>query len=295
MFLLGGSMVIPVAGGKLSAATPTPTVPAVAGQLAAPLQALGSCSLGFHGYPCISRNQQQHPVVLPPWATASTWAGSEVCKNSVGGVATAARRSTLSAPVRDPIRAVSVPTEPQEIVGAARLKTRGILEVAAELAVLKATLAKRDARMQQVEVELQRKDAAVKARDEQIAVLTRCCEELHSRARCGCDCPFETESVQPCLEAVKLADDGPDQLGAEMEAQTPRTFRGPAREDAGVWHCKVDRETVGDEKCLPGYSHFVSPSLSPRSSLASSRRSEDSRQSSSACRAGNSQRACSLP
>jgi hypothetical protein len=146
-----------------------------------------------------------------------------------------------------PVRAVAAPTEPQEFVGTARLKTRDIFEEAAEFAALKAISARRDAQMQQMEAELRRKGAAVKARDEQIAALKRCCEELQRRARC----------------ASLSADDGLGQLGAEVELRTPRPLRGLAREDTGVRQRKVIHEATGDEKCLPGYSRLVStPSTS---------------------------------
>jgi len=240
------SMTIPAAGGKIVAAPLTPIVPALAMQPAAPLQVRGSCRSGLHGYPCISRSQQIYPLIQPPCVSASTGAGNETCKHGVAGGATA-RTGTLSVPVR----AVAVATESQETVGTARLMTRSILEDAAELAALKAVAARRDARMQQLEAELRRKDAAVKARDEQIAVLKRRCEELQRLARCAS--PSETECVQPRVETVKLADDGPDEL------RTPRPLQGLAREDTGVRKDKVIRETARSETCLPGYSRLLSP------------------------------------
>jgi len=226
-------MGIPAAGGTIIAAPLTPTVQAERVQSAVPLQVSGSCPLGFHGYPRMSSSRQLYPIILPPWASASRKAGSATCINSVDG----ARTGTSSAPVR----IVSVPTQPQEIVGTARLKTRDIFEEAADFATLKAISARRDSQMQQMEAELRRKDAAVKARDEQIAELKRCCEELHRRAG----------------GASPLADDGPDQLGAEMELRTPRPVQWLAREDVGVQQGKVVRETTGED--LPGYSCLVLP------------------------------------
>jgi len=111
--------------------------------------------------------------------------------------------------------------------------------------------------MQQLEAELRRKDAAVKARDKEIAVLKRHCKELQHRVHCTC--PFETEPSPPCLEAVKLADDRPDQLEAEMELRTPRTLPGLARGDIDGLQWKVVRETTRDEKYLSGYSRLLSP------------------------------------
>jgi len=239
MSLVGGPMV--TAGGKILAAPLTPTLPAVAVQPAAPLQAFG-CHLGVHGYPRIPSSQQLFSVILPPWSPASTGAGSETYRSVASGAADA-RNGTSSVP----LRAVAVPADPQEVVGTARLKTRDSLEEAAEIAALKAISARRDAQMQQLEAELRRKDAAVKARDEQIALLRWRCEELQRRARCSG--PFETERVQPCLEVVNLADDGPGQAAAEMKPpRTPRPLHGLSREDTGV-----------PETCLPGHSRLVSP------------------------------------
>jgi len=186
----------------------------------------------------------------PPWPSASVRAGRETFINDVDG----SRTGTLSAPVR----IVSVPpAEPPEIAGTARLKTRDICEEAADFATLKAISARRDARMQQMEAELRRKDAAVKAKDEQITELKRCCEELQRRAP----------------GAGSLVDEESDQAGADMVSRTPRQLHGLAREDTGVRRSKAVRETTGND--LPRFSRVVPP-LSGSFSVAQSDLEEES-------------------
>jgi len=232
------SMVFPAAGCKTTVAPLTATAEAERAQPVVPLQVSGNCRLGLHGYPYSASSQQIYPVVLPPpWPSASTRAGSETSINDVDG----SRKGASPAPVR----IVSVPpTEPQEVVGTARLKTRDIFEEAAEFATLKAISARRDAEMQQMEAELRRKDDAVKARDEQITKLKRCCEELQRRAQ----------------GASPLATEGPHRLDAEMIFRTPRPLHGRARGDTGVRRSKVVRDISGNH--LPRFSGTVSAACS---------------------------------
>lgn len=217
-------------------------------QQAVSVPAIGSYRLGPQGYPCLARSQQLYQRIQPPPASASIGTKIEACQNCVDGDAT-----TKTGASSLPVSAAAAPTESQEVVGTARLKTRGTLEEAAEFAALKAISARREAQMQQLEAELRRKDAAVKARDEHIAVLKRRCEELERHA-CRAS-PLETLLG---FEAVQLTGDGPGQLGVEMETRTPRRLHGLAREDTAVRKIKVFHDTVEDEKCLPGYSRLLS-------------------------------------
>jgi len=98
--------------------------------------------------------------------------------------------------------------------------------------------------MQQMEAELRRKDDAVKARDEQITKLKRCCEELQ---RCA-------------PGASPLATGGPDRLGAEMVFRIPRPLHRRAHGDTGVRRSKVVRDISGNH--LPRFSGTVSAACS---------------------------------
>jgi len=238
---MASAMATGAVGNKMIAAPLTPTAPAVAAQSAATFQ-----TLGFRGYPRVASSQQIYPVIQPPRASASRRAGSETC-TSADRVA-AARSGTSSVPLGAP----ALPAGTEQAHGAARLSTRGILKEAAELAALKVVSARRDARIQHLEAELRQKDAAIKARDEEITRLKRRCEELQRRSQCAS--PFNITHPQPS------SDDRLDQVGSELELQTPRPLLALRQSKAAL-------KTTGDEKCLPGYSRWVS-SPPTKSSIA---------------------------
>lgn len=175
----------------------------------------------------------------------------------LGSGAASARNSLRPVPVW----AVAVPVKPQEVVG--HVKTHGMPEQtaeAAEFVALKAISARREAQMQELEAELRRKDSALNARDEEIAMLKRRCEELQHHVCCAI--PLES-AASLGLEVVKLADDGPDsRLGARAFS---RTWCGLSREDIGVPQQKAAPGTSKDETCLPGYSCLVSQPSTSRS------------------------------